>query len=63
VFEVLAKHFRALIAFPEQSTFGLTDEQYVRDVVDLLFRPRLSLSEIRPVANSRPTAAPPALPT
>jgi len=65
VFEALAKHFRSLIAFPEESTFGLTDEQYVRDVVDLLFRPRLSSPEIRSVRqeiNSRPAAVPPALP-
>jgi hypothetical protein len=63
LFEALAKHFRSIIAFPEESTFGLTDEQYVRDVVDLLFRPRLSVPATRFVANSRPAAQPPVLPT
>jgi hypothetical protein len=27
-----------LVTFPETATLGLSDEQYVRDVVDLLFR-------------------------
>jgi len=38
VFATLAAHFRALASFPESATIGLSDEQYVRDVVDLLFR-------------------------
>jgi uncharacterized RDD family membrane protein YckC len=38
LFDTLAEHFRALITFPETATLGLSDEQYVRDVVDLLFR-------------------------
>ena len=38
VFAILADHFRSLISFPETATIGLSDEQYVRDVVDLLFR-------------------------
>ena len=40
LFRDIAAHFRALVAFPEDATFGLTDEQYVRNVVDSLFRTR-----------------------
>jgi len=35
-----AGHFRALVPFPEEAVFGLTDEQYVKNVVDSLFRGR-----------------------
>jgi uncharacterized RDD family membrane protein YckC len=38
LFASLAEHFRSLMTFPGSSTLGLSDEQYVRDVVDLLFR-------------------------
>jgi uncharacterized RDD family membrane protein YckC len=38
LFATLADHFRSLVTFPENATLGLSDEQYVRDVVDLLFR-------------------------
>jgi uncharacterized RDD family membrane protein YckC len=36
----LADHFRRLVAFPEAVTHGMTDEQYVRNVVDSVFRGR-----------------------
>jgi len=38
LFAGIADHFRALVPFPEQATEGLSDEQYVRNVVDTLFR-------------------------
>lgn len=41
LFSELATHFRSLVSFPEESLIGLTDEQYVRNIVDLLFRPRV----------------------
>jgi len=41
LFSTLADHFRSVVSFPEESVIGLTDEQYVRNVVDLLFRPRV----------------------
>ena len=41
LFSELATHFRSVVAFPEESVIGLTDEQYVRNIVDLLFRPRV----------------------
>jgi uncharacterized RDD family membrane protein YckC len=38
LFRDIAGHFRAIVEFPEDATFGITDEQYVRNVVDILFR-------------------------
>lgn len=38
LFARLAEHFRARTAFPEELTLGLSDEQYVRNVVDSLYR-------------------------
>jgi uncharacterized RDD family membrane protein YckC len=39
VFADLAAHFRDKVAFPAEATAGVTDEQYVRNVADLLYRP------------------------
>jgi uncharacterized RDD family membrane protein YckC len=41
LFAAYAEHFRALVKFPEEVTDGMTDEQFVRNVVDLVFRPQL----------------------
>ncbi|MFH1147536.1 MAG: RDD family protein [Pseudomonadota bacterium] len=38
LFEKLAAHFRSLAPFPQEATEGIPDEQYVRNVVDVLFR-------------------------
>src|SRR5438445_7678491 len=38
LFEEIATHFRSLAEFPPETTEGITDEQYVRNVVDILFR-------------------------
>lgn len=38
LFEDLAKHFKSLVEFPQEATDGVTDEQYVRNVVDVIFR-------------------------
>lgn len=38
VFGEIADHFRELTEFPEDITLGLSDEQYVRNVVDTLYR-------------------------
>src|ERR1700756_1925141 len=46
LFATLAEHFRSLIRFPETATLGLSDEQYVRDVVDLLFRQSVEKQEL-----------------
>jgi uncharacterized RDD family membrane protein YckC len=38
LFRDIAAHFRALVEFPPEATEGIADEQYVRDVVDIVFR-------------------------
>ncbi len=39
LFGEIAGHFRKMVQFPPAATEGLSDEQYVRNVVDALFRP------------------------
>jgi uncharacterized RDD family membrane protein YckC len=41
LYRQLANRFRTIVAFPEESLEGMTDEQYVRNVVDLIYRPSL----------------------
>jgi len=41
LFSELAEHFKTMLDFPAQATDGLSDEQYVRNVVDTLFRSQL----------------------
>lgn len=36
----LAAHFRAKVAFPQEATDGLSDEQYLRNVAAIVFRTR-----------------------
>ena len=38
IFTQLADHFRTKCEFPENVSFGLSDEQYVRNVVETLYR-------------------------
>ncbi len=38
LFENLADHFRSIVVFPADATDGLSDEQYIRNVVDALYR-------------------------
>jgi uncharacterized RDD family membrane protein YckC len=40
LFEQMASHFRSLVVFPAEACEGIAAEQYVRNVVDVLFRPR-----------------------
>ena len=40
LFEEIAAHFRVLVEFPPEAVEGITDEQYVRNVADILFRPQ-----------------------
>lgn len=40
LFAELAAHFQAKVAFPAEATDGIADEQYVRNVVDVIYRPR-----------------------
>ena len=37
LFEELARHFRGLVRFPEAATEGVTDEQYVRSVLRVIY--------------------------
>jgi uncharacterized RDD family membrane protein YckC len=41
LFAELARHFAAKTAFPTEAADGITDEQYVRNVVDIVYRPRV----------------------
>lgn len=40
LYEGLAELFRSKVKFPEETVFGLSDEQYVRNVVETVFRKR-----------------------
>jgi uncharacterized RDD family membrane protein YckC len=40
LFAEIAGYFRAKVQFPSEATDGLSDEQYVRNVVDVLYRMR-----------------------
>ena len=40
LFEEIAAHFRSVVEFPPEITEGIADEQFVRNVVDVLFRPQ-----------------------
>lgn len=42
LFTELAGHFKAIVAFPPQASEDIPDEQYVRNVVDLLFNKQAS---------------------
>ncbi|NJK93131.1 MAG: RDD family protein [Blastochloris sp.] len=36
----LASDFKSMVPFPPETTWGLSDEHYVRNVVDILFQPK-----------------------
>lgn len=38
LFSQIAFHFKAVVEFPQEATEGISDEQYVRNIVDLLFQ-------------------------
>jgi uncharacterized RDD family membrane protein YckC len=40
LFSELAKHFKAKVDFPAEALDGITDEQYIRNVVDVIYRTR-----------------------
>ena len=40
LYENLANHFRDLVKFPDETVHGLSDEQYIRNVVETMFRKR-----------------------
>jgi uncharacterized RDD family membrane protein YckC len=52
LFSDLATHFRAIVEFPAEATDGVADEQYLRNVVDVLYRSR---AENRATASTKLT--------
>jgi uncharacterized RDD family membrane protein YckC len=38
LFRDMASHFKTIIPFPQEAVDGISDEQYIRNVVDTLFR-------------------------
>jgi uncharacterized RDD family membrane protein YckC len=42
IFSVLAEYFRAKVEFPVEAIDGVADEQYIRNIVDVLYRTRAS---------------------
>ncbi len=40
LFREIATHFQSIVSFPQEATDGLSDEQCVRNFVDVLFRKR-----------------------
>jgi uncharacterized RDD family membrane protein YckC len=38
LFKDIADHFKEIVAFPPEAVDGISDEQYVRNVVDVLYR-------------------------
>ena len=55
LFEELATLFKGKVEFPNDAIDGIADEQYVRNVVDCLFRPGRKAAAAAP---SKPEAAP-----
>lgn len=47
LFDELAEYLQTLTEFPPEATDGLTSEQYVRNVVDLVYRPSVSSATIQ----------------
>lgn len=58
LFGALAANFRELVAFPPEASDGITDEQYVRNVVDSLFRKRGPAESRRESMTRQEPAAP-----
>jgi uncharacterized RDD family membrane protein YckC len=42
LFENIVAHFKKIVRFPSEAIDGISDEQYLRNLVDALFRPRVS---------------------
>jgi len=40
LFGQLAGHFRSVVEFPEEAVYGISDEQYLSNVVDIIYRER-----------------------
>ena len=42
IFHQIVSYFKTIVEFPQEATDGISDEQYVRNVVDVLFRTQRS---------------------
>ena len=42
LFQGIVNHFKSVVSFPAEATDGISDEQYLRNVVDALFRTKKS---------------------
>jgi uncharacterized RDD family membrane protein YckC len=40
LFRDLSGYFKSMVSFPQEATDGISDEQYVRNVVEALYRPK-----------------------
>jgi uncharacterized RDD family membrane protein YckC len=54
LFGQIAAHMKQIVEFPDEAVEGLTDEQYVRNVVDLLFETRPSAGAARFMSRNLP---------
>ena len=52
LFSDIADHFRCKAEFPAEATDGITDEQYVRNVVDVLYRTRAGREPAAPITHT-----------
>ncbi len=48
LFESIVSYFKSIVSFPPEATDGISDEQYVRNLVDALFRPKVSGKSMLP---------------
>jgi uncharacterized RDD family membrane protein YckC len=46
LFENLVSYFKSVVTFPPEATDGISDEQYIRNVVDALFRPKTATKTV-----------------
>jgi len=49
LFRAIGAHFRAKAEFPAEATDGITDEQYLRNITDVLYRPAGGRAKIETV--------------
>ena len=42
LFQGIVNHFKSVVSFPAEATDGISDEQYLRNIVDALFRTKKS---------------------
>jgi uncharacterized RDD family membrane protein YckC len=56
LFDDLAAHFRSVVEFPAEAMDGMADEQYLRNVVDVLYRTRSDSAGKKAAAPAAPTA-------